>query len=252
MTALCRSPLGIENQFSLLNHCQECLNLRESNSKLEQELERSRLYAQQCEDEAVELRRQLCAALKEITKMKKLIDDPCRKNTLKPLSQLSDNCQSEPQSSVGLKATCSKHSTDICNPVGMEGVNYTSSCRMEESPETKRKVVRAEQQEPDCAKRQRTVTGSDANETVVPMELDLDESIELIQDIVAVWTQRIQAMQRIESLLSNSATQVTAEASERLFKGFAAQVISPPILAIVYATFIFAMYAPRCVEISQR
>jgi hypothetical protein len=224
MTAVCRSPLGIENQFSLLNHCQECINLRENNSKLEIELERARLYAQQCEDEAVELRRQLCSALKDLSKLRKLIDDPCRQSHTKPLSQLSDNGQLETQNSAG--QTCSKHINDPSHPVGMEGVSYSAQCRMEESPDIKRKVVRAEQQEPDSSKRQRTVTDSVANETMAPVEvqLDLDESIELIKDIVAVWTQRIQAMQRIECLLSNSATLVSDEALDRLFKGFAAQV----------------------------
>jgi hypothetical protein len=141
------------------------------------------------------------------------------------LSHLSDNVQSE-MLLKPVTAACSKQNTDQSNPTGMDGLHYTSQCRMEESPDTKRKVVRAEQQEPDCAKRQRTVMGSDVNETVVPVEvqLNLDESIDLIQDIVAVWTQRTQAMQRIESLLSNSATLVSAEASDRLFKGFAAQV----------------------------
>jgi hypothetical protein len=243
MTTLCRSPLGIENQFSLLNHCQECINLRESNSKLEIELERARLYAQQCEDEAVELRRQLCAALKDLSKMRKLIDDPSRKSSSKPLSQLSDNVQLETQSSAGMKP-----STDQNNPVGMVGVLYTAQCKMEESPDIKRKVVRAEQHEPDSAKRQRTVDGCDANESMVPVEVEMDlhESIELIQDIVAVWTQRIQAMQRIECLLSNSATLVSAEASDRLFKGFAAQVDLMITSSLLMHTRVRPAPASRC------
>ena len=48
--------------------CKNCIALRASNEQLKAELVSFQSLAQQCEDEAVDLRRQLCSALKDLAK----------------------------------------------------------------------------------------------------------------------------------------------------------------------------------------
>ena len=231
MKSACRrSPLGIEKQFSLLNHCQQCGNLQSKTSKLEEELAAAKLYAQQCEDEAVELRRQLCSLHKELSKVKKSLEEANRKNAL----QLPDKAYS-PQSnqstaSITLQQTQARPPDCMDTEEGKSKIiNINDSSLMnnssvvEDCSDAKRKVIipETEIEMQESAKRQRTVAEPCITDSPA-LSITLDECVDVIQDLVAVWSQRVDAMQRIECFL-RSAT-ISEEESDRVFKGFSAQV----------------------------
>ena len=235
MKSACRSPLGIEKQFSLLNHCQQCCNLQELNSKLQEELSNTRQYAQQCEDEAVDLRRQLCAALKDLSKLKKSIETSNRKcsdgqmpdrgilsSDLIKINDPSKILQTDQEMRMDTDSTKLTSSTENA-PLNMcKGILI-----MEDSSDSKRKVLLAEDlDEHDSSKRQRKVIDAECLD-VQSIDISLEESCEVIQDLTAVWTQRIDAIKRIESLLScNTSCDLACDSSDRLFHGLSIQVAS--------------------------
>jgi myosin heavy subunit len=219
MTSVCRSPLGIEKQFSLLNnHCQQCSNLQEQNLKLEEELSRARQYAQQCEDEAVELRRQLCAALKDLSKMKKSVESNGKLST----TQLANQGIVSKQHNSSNSEEASERETQAA-PMMEEATSTPENCL-----ESKRKVLLAEADEnsQECSKRQRMVNDADTpSDQQTMVDMSLDESVGILQDLTAIWSQRMEAIKRIEYLLSSCPdSDLAPDASERLFNGLSIQV----------------------------
>jgi hypothetical protein len=222
--------------------CPQCATLRDLNIQMREKLIASQRFAQECEDEAVDLRRQLCTALKDLAKARKIAEflqsTQCKSGNkigaqvISPtsskkadISLAAQEVKKQPCSRREGLRSCAKQVLMDLPKVFSKGDSscvYTSSST---SSPMKRKADTSEAEDvaPDSVpKRHRTDEVCDN----IEQTSTLDESLHCIKDISAGWNQRIFAIQRIRDIIvcSDEDTATSANLFERVFLAFSVQV----------------------------
>mmetsp|Transcript_85210 Transcript_85210/g.227287 ORF Transcript_85210/g.227287 Transcript_85210/m.227287 type:complete len:181 (+) Transcript_85210:563-1105(+) len=164
---------------SILKNC-----LSEMNTRLEQELRVSRQLAKQCEDEAVDLRRQLCAALKELAKLKAKIPARSGQENMSPKAVAETNSENR-----------------------SPGVGKVSKC-IQRSP--KERIAGANP---------KAENNSPCNTSEC---IDFGLGIQLLKDTSALWSRRIAALKVVEAEMDSP--NISDETMETILSGLASQV----------------------------
>ena len=221
--------------------CPQCATLREMNNQMKDKLIASQRFAQECEDEAVDLRRQLCTALKDLAKARKIAEfhqsTQCRIKTgsqvISPTSSKKADIAhaaedvKKPVCSrrEGLRS-CAKHALVGLTKGLAKGDSSSLNLASSTSSPMKRKadISEAEEAAPDSVtKRHRT----DEMSENVEQASTLEEALNCIKDISAGWNQRICAIQRIRDIMvcSDEDSATSSNQFERIFLAFSVQVL---------------------------
>ena len=213
--------------------CKQCAELRAINNQLQAELSASKKFAQECEDEAVDLRRQLCSVLKDLAKVRqnsKLVD-PQSKGCLE--SEAHHN-----SSSPSSKKITSIVGTDLRKPVNSRREGLRSSSTVKHTAKTdmsngddfrctgsplKRKAdVQTDfnlELSDSVSKRPKT------EEDFVERTFTLEETVDCLKDLSTSWKERVEAVRRIGDICSGSdKDSMTPAIFEKIFGVFSVQV----------------------------
>jgi hypothetical protein len=222
-------------------NCPQCAILRDLNLQMREELIASQRYAQECEDEAVELRRQLCTALKDLANARKIAEShqsTQSKSSIKIGAQvisptsikkadISHAAQEVRKSSCsrreGLRSHAKQALVGLTKSLAKDDWGCVNPSTSTFSPK-KRKADTSEAEEvaPDSVTKRHRAEETNEIEQVSTLE----ESMACIKDISNGWNQRICAIQRIRDIVvcSDDDAATSANLFERIFSAFSVQV----------------------------
>ncbi len=221
------------------NPCKQCAELCAANSQLKAELIASQKYAQECEDEAVDLRRQLCSALKDLAKLR----TNSKSAEAIPKANMRGDLQCTSPSNV--KKLDSMAACELKKPVpsrreGLRSAKYESTkrnsraelsgdeSRYTSSPLKRKAEIQVEHHvDPSNSASKRPKTDEDQTEK----DFTFDEALDCLKDLSASWKDRVTAIQRIGEICNgpNVDALISSALFEKVFAVFSVQVSRSPM-----------------------
>ena len=217
--------------------CKNCIALRASNEQLKAELVSFQSLAQQCEDEAVDLRRQLCSALKDLANARKLAVAQQFKAGAKSdtLSESFVRTQfPENDMSHGPKVTAPRREglRSSVKTGGRQGTSTRATSKSElgtgenclstPSPVKRKAELQVENQEvADSPSKRFRADEVQENQKV----LTIDECLDCLKDLSAGWNERINATKRIGEICCRNEETIAPTVFDKIFAVFGIQVI---------------------------